>query len=210
MTDPEYRLTLERGACSDEWYRNEIGGFSFNCEVPMFRSPNLHDNAPSGQSYAAIMRARHARRKATLKQSVKLFDRLKLHEGLADPVLLETARKHLANAKLSLKQEDREAASAPERPATNAEVFENGIMADLFDLFFLGQIWRVAESICMAGGPIEICNAMDTVDIDIKSREKSIRETGRFYKIPLRSAVKMQLGSLVIIAENLRDSPSKL
>jgi trimethylamine-N-oxide reductase (cytochrome c) len=48
-TDPEALRTLERGACSDEWYQNEIGGFSFNCEVPMYRSQNISDKTPSGK-----------------------------------------------------------------------------------------------------------------------------------------------------------------
>ncbi|MBU4031468.1 MAG: hypothetical protein KKD98_01560, partial [Candidatus Thermoplasmatota archaeon] len=202
---PDYLTTLERGACSDEWYQKEIGGFSFNCEVPMYRSQSFQDPTLSKQSFKAVVNARFIRSKNMVKQAAKFFDILKPHSKLADPVLYESAKKHLSNAKLSLKQEEKDAAAAEERPATNAEVFENGIMEDLFDLFFLGQVWRVAESICMAGGPIEICNAMDMVDIDIKSREKSIRETGRFYRIPIRSAVKLQLGSLVIIAEALKN-----
>ncbi len=204
-TRPDYLTTLERGACSDEWYQREIGGFSFNCEVPMYRSQSFQDPLLSKQSFKEVVNTRFARSRNMVKQAAQFFDTLKPHSKLADPVLYESAKKHLANAKLSLKQEEKDAAAAEDRPATNAEVFEIGIMEDLFDLFFLGQIWRVAESICMAGGPIEVCNAMDMVDIDIKTREKSIREAGKFYKIPIRSAVKLQLGSLVIIADALKN-----
>ncbi|MDO9538283.1 MAG: hypothetical protein Q7J68_08190 [Thermoplasmata archaeon] len=204
-TNPEYLTTLKRGACSDEWYRQEIGGFSFNCEVPMFRSPGIHEKTQSDQSYRTIVKSRFERRRGMVNYSSKFFNKLKPHAALADDFLFNAATRHLENAKISLKQEELEALAAEERIATNAEVFENGVMADLFDLFFLGQIWRVAENICIGGGPIEICNAMDIVDIDIKSREKSIREAGRFYKIPIKSAVKMQLGSLIIISEALKN-----
>ena len=48
-----------------------------------------------------------------------------------------------------------------------------------------------------------MCRAMDTVNIDIRARSKSIRRSGRFYQIPIKSAVKMQLGSLAIITDVL-------
>lgn len=204
-TSPELLATLQRGACSDEWYQKEIGGFSFNCEVPMFRSPCMSDKGMSGQSYRAIQTAKLKRRKGMVRYSTKFFDKLEPYAEFANPVLFDAAVKHLENARISLRQEEKEVTKVEEREATNAEVFENGVMADLFDLFFLGQIWRVAESIVLGGGPRVVCRAMDTVDIDIKVRGKSIREAGRFYQIPIRSAVKMQLGSLGIILEALVD-----
>gem|GEM_PF-1625595 len=202
-TSPELLATLQRGACSDEWYQQEIGGFSFNCEVPMFRSPMTSDSRPSGQFLKDIQAGRLKRRKGMVRYSVGFFDKLRPHEEYANPVLFDAAVKHLENARISIRQEEKEISLVKDREATKAEVFENGIMADLFDLFFLGQIWRVAESICIGGGPREVCRAMDSVDVDIKIRGKSIREAGRFYQIPIRSAVKMQLGSLAVIADAL-------
>ena len=88
--------------------------------------------------------------------------------------------------------------------ASNAEVFENEVIADLFDLFFLGQIWRVAESICIKGGAPKICQLMQRADIEIKSLGKSIQERGIFYQLPIQNSVKLQLGSILIIADALK------
>ena len=87
---------------------------------------------------------------------------------------------------------------------TNAEVFENDVLADVFDLFFLGIIWRVAESICVKGSAPKICRLMDAADLEIKSLGKSVKERGRFYQLPIRNSVKMQVGSILLIANELQ------
>ena len=92
-----------------------------------------------------------------------------------------------------------------ENIVTNSEVFENEVLADIFDLFFLGQIWRVAESICIKGGKPKICQLMGSADIEIKTLGKNVQQRGNFYQLPIRNSVKMQLGSILIIAEALKD-----
>ena len=72
-------------------------------------------------------------------------------------------------------------------------------------MFFLGQIWRVAESICVKGGAPKICKIMELSDLEIKSLAKSVQERGAFYQVPIRNSVKMQLGSILIIAEALKN-----
>jgi hypothetical protein len=94
-----------------------------------------------------------------------------------------------------------------EKSITKAEKFENQVLEDLFDLFFLGQIWRVAESICIKGGTPEVCRLMEAADLKIKSLAKSVQGRGSFYHLPIRNCVKMQLGSILIIAEALRNKP---
>jgi hypothetical protein len=202
--DPLILPTLRRGACSDEWYQKNIGGFSFNCEAPMYLSHKLKDKNPSKKSYKKIIEQRYKRKKSRLKYSIKLIDKLKEYENMADSLLLNSAKKHITNAQLSLEHEKRILEKAEDKTITKAEKFENSIIEDLFDLFFLGQIWRVAESICIKGGVPKICQLMETSEIEIKTLAKNVQERGAFYQVPIRNSVKMQLGSLLIIAEALK------
>lgn len=198
--------TIKRGACSDEWYQKKIGGFSFNCEVPMYLSSKLNDKKPSEKSYKKIIEERYLRKKNRLKYSIRLINIIKEYSDLADPLLLDVAEKHITNAQQSLNHEKRALKNTEEKIASNAEVFENEVLADLFDLFFLGQTWRVAETICIKGSTPKICRLMETADIEIKSLGKSIEERGVFYHIPIRNSVKMQLGSILIIADALKNN----
>jgi hypothetical protein len=46
---------------------------------------------------------------------------------------------------------------------------------------------------------------MDTADIQIKNLGKMVQQRGNFYQLPLRSSVKMQLGSILIISDVLKN-----
>jgi hypothetical protein len=203
--DPVVITTMKRGACSDEWYQNKIGGFSFNCEVPMYLSSKLQNKTPSNKNFKKVIEERYLRKKNRVKYSIKLVNLIKDYASLADPLLLDAAEKHVANAQNSLDHEKRILDATEEKVATNADVFENEVIADLFDLFFLGQIWRVAESVCIKGGAPKICQLMETIDIEIKSLAKSVQERGSFYQLSIRNSVKMQLGSILIIAGALKN-----
>ena len=203
--DPTVLTTLKRGACSDEWYHKKIGGFSFNCEVPMYLSSKLQNKKESKKSYKKILEDRLIKQKNRINYSVKILNQIKEYSSLADPLLLDVAEKHIVNAYNSLEHEKRIVAITEEKIALNCEVFENEVIADLFDLFFMGQAWRVAESICIKGGSPKICRLMDSADIEIKSLGKSVKERGTFYQLPIRNSVKMQLGSILIIAEELKN-----
>jgi len=207
--DPFILTSLKRGACSDEWYQNKIGGFSFNCEVPMYLSSKLQDKKESNKGYIDVLNDRYIRKKNRVEYSIKLINKIKKYSSLADPYLLDIAEKHVENAKQSLIHEKRVLDHTENKKITNAEVFENEVIADLFDLFFLGQIWRVAESICIKGGANSICRLMGSLDIEIKSLGKSVQDRGGFYQLPIRSSVQMQLGSILIIAEALKNKKLK-
>jgi hypothetical protein len=202
--DPMILPTIKRGACSDEWYQNEIGGFSFNCEVPMYLTPRLKDKTPSSIPYKKMLSEKYKRKESRIAYSLKLLDELKQNADMADSHLLISAEKHITNAQASLEHEKRILAKTENKTVTKAEKFENSVLEDLFDLFFLGQIWRVAESICIKGGAIDVCHLMEAADIEIKALAKSVQERGSFYHIPIRTSVIMQLGSILIIAEELR------
>jgi len=204
--DPTLLTTIKRGACSDEWYQQKIGGFSFNCEVPLYLTAKLQDKKPSTKSKKEMVIERHRRKKSRVKYSIKLINLIKDFADLADPVLLDAAEKHLVNAQNSLDHEKRILDKTEDKIVINSEVFENEVLTDIFDLFFLGQIWRVAESICIKGGNPKICQLMDSADIEIKTLGKNVRERGGFYQLPIRNSVKMQLGSILIIAEALKDN----
>ncbi len=203
--DPSILSTIKRGACSDEWYQKQIGGFSFNCEVPLYLSSKLQDKKQSDKNFKSIIEARYKRKKNIVKYSIKLINKIKDFSDLADPLLLDVAEKHIKNAQIALDHEKKSIEKTENRLATNSEVFENEVLTDLFDLFFLGQIWRVAESICIKGGAPLICQLMDSIDIEIKQLGKSIEERGSFYQLPIRNSVKMQLGSILVIAEALKN-----
>ncbi len=202
--DPAVLENLKRGACSDEWYSKMIGGFSFNCEVPMYLSSKLQDKKPSGRTYKTVLLERYQRKQRRVKYSVKILNLLRDYGTLADPLLFDVAEKHVVNAHASLEHEKRVLAYAEDKDLTNAEVFEHEVLADVFDLFFLGILWRVAESICIKGGAPKVCRHMDSMDIEIKALGKSIRERGSFYQLPIRNSVKMQIGSILIIADALK------
>ncbi len=201
--DPMVLTTIKRGACSDEWYKQKIGGFSFNCEVPMFLSAKLQDKKPSGETKKSIMKEKYLRNKNRLRYSQSMFNQIKDHAELADSLLLDVAEKHLLNAQHAIDHDKRLLDKIDESIVINAEWFEHVVLADIFDLFFLGQIWRVAESICVKGGNPKICQVMDAADIEIKTLGKRVQQRGDFYQLPIRNSVKMQLGSILIIAEYL-------
>jgi len=138
--DPAVITTIKRGACSDEWYQKKVGGFSFNCEVPMYLSSKLQDKKISNKSYKKIMEERYRRKKNRVKYSIKLINLIRDYVNLADPLILDVAEKHIVNAQNSLSHEKRILETTEDKNISNAEVFENEVLADLFDLFFLGQI----------------------------------------------------------------------
>ena len=201
--DPVLMQTLKRGACSDEWYQQEVGGFSFNCEVPLYLSSKLQDKRQSEKNFYDVLVEQLNRKQARVDYSKKFLKKLQQFANLSDPLLHEAAEKHIKNAQNSIDHEKRILGKKINKKITNAEVFENEVLADLFDLFFLGQIWRVAESICIKGGTPKICRLMETADLEIKSLGKSVQDRGIFYQLPIRNSVKMQVGSILIIAEEL-------
>ena len=203
--DPEVITTLKRGACSDEWYHEKVGGFSFNCEVPMYLSSKLQDKKPSNKSYKKSLEERYYRKKNRVKYSIRLVNILREYGDLADSLLLDAAEKHVANAQNSLDHDKKLLEKAQDKTITNAEVFESEVLNDVFDLFFMGQIWRVAENICIKGGARQICQLTESVDLEIKTLGKSVQERGRFYQLPIRNSVKMQLGSILVIADALKN-----
>ena len=201
--DPSMLPRIKRGACSDEWYQSEIGGFSFNCEVPMYLSHKLKDNTTAKKTHLEAIKERYERKNARVEYCNHFMKKIEKHAELADPLLFSLAQKHIENAIASLNHEARILSTAQDKPITNAEVFEFEVLDDLFDLFFFGQLWRVAESICVKGGTKPICRLMELADLEIKLLAKSIYERGLFYQVPLRSSVKFQLGSILYIAKAL-------
>ncbi len=203
--DPAILPALKRGACSDEWYQNEIGGFSFNCEVPLFLSTKMQDQTQTKFALHTLISERLEKKQARINYSQQIFEQIKTLAEYSDPILYDGIQKHLRNAQSSVDHEKRTLPSITERFATKAELFENKVLSDVFDLFFLGQIWRVTESICFNGGGRKACHLMDTCDIELKSLAKSIQDRGNFYQVPIRNSVKMQLGSILIIADALQN-----
>jgi hypothetical protein len=204
--EPENLLTMRRGSTSDEWYQDEIGGFSFNCEVPLLSSSLKKDNGMSEYRLRDLLKKRRKKRADVLQYCISVLTELEPLFSFSDSVLLGSVLKHVANAKLELETASSRIKSAGDRNATNFEVFENDLMVDIANLFLLGQILRVTETIQRNKMNNQIRNISINLDGRIRSLAGRIRSQGEFVKIPLRKLVRMQLGSILIIADVLLNS----
>ncbi len=204
--EPENLLTMRRGSTSDEWYQDEIGGFSFNCEVPLLKSSFNKDNKVSNQKLRILLKKRQEKRAAVIQYCVNVLTELEPFFVFSDPLLLGSVLKHVANAKLELGIANSRIRDAGDRNARNFELFENDLMVDVANLLLLSQIWRVTEIIRRNQIKNQIENI--TLDIDRKIRvlAKEINRRGEFTPIPLQKPIKMQLGSILIIADVLSNN----
>lgn len=123
--------------------------------------------------------------------------------SLSDPVLLGSVLKNVANAKLELENTALEIDEEKDPNATNYEVFENDLMVDIADLLLIGQVWRVTENIHRNINDGKNDYMLERIDQKIKGLAKKIDKRGEFKPIPIQKLVKMQLGSLLIIADVL-------
>ena len=203
---PEKLLTMRRGSTSDEWYQDTIGGFSFNCEVPLLESSIKKDNKISNYKLRELLEKRREKRGATIQYCLNVLTKLEPFFSFSDPVLLGSVLKHLANAKLELEFADSKIQAAGNRDATNFEVFENDLMVDVTNLLLLGQIWRVGETISCNQLKSQKGNMAERINRKIMALAKKINCRGGFTPIPLQKLIKMQLGSILIIADILSNN----
>jgi hypothetical protein len=204
--EPETLLTMRRGSTSDEWYQDTIGGFSFNCEVPLLESSINKDHKSSNIRLRGLLEKRRGKKSAVVQYCIDVLTKLESFFFLADPLLLGAVLKHVASAKLELETAGSKIQAAGDRNATNFEVFENDLMVNVSDLLLLGQIWRVIETINRNQRNRQTGNLSVRTDRKIMTLAKKINERGGFMPIPLQKTVKMQLGSLLIIADVLSNS----
>jgi hypothetical protein len=201
--EPENLLTIRRGASSDEWYLDTIGGFSFNCEVPLFGSSIAKDGKVTNRKLGSLLEERRKKRAATIQYCINVLSRLEPFFCLSDPLLLGSVLKHVANAKLELESADTKIHAAGDRKATNFEVFENDLMVDVANLLLMGQIWRVTKTIQCNQRKSQTGNIAARINRKILALGKKINYRGGLAPIPLQKLVKMQLGSILIIADVL-------
>jgi len=114
--------------------------------------------------------------------------------------------KHVASAKLELELAGAKISAAENRFATNFEVFENDLMVDIADLLLYGQVWHVAETIRTNKNTAEVGNIASIISKKILTFAKEINRRGKFTQIPLQKLIKMQLGSILILADILANS----
>lgn len=201
--EPDNLLTMRRGASSDEWYQNTIGGFSFNCEVPLFTSSMKTDENFSNRKLKTILQTRRKKIANTIEYCIDVLNVLEPFFSFCDPVLLGSVLKHVANAKLDLENADPETKVKKNPNATNFEVFENDLMVDVSDLLLIGQIRRVTENIHRAITENNAEHRIERIDKKIVALAQKIDNRGEFKPIPLQKLVKMQLGSILIVADVL-------
>jgi hypothetical protein len=201
--EPENLLTMRRGASSDEWYLDAIGGFSFNCEVPLFESSVKKDSQVSSRRLGVLFGKRRKKREAAVQYCINVLTKLEPFFSFSDPLLLGSVLKKVAKAKLDLESAEAKLQAAGSRNATNFEVFENDLMVDVDNLLLLGQLWRVIETIQRNQRTSQLGNMASRIDGKILALAKKINRRGGFVPIPLQKLVKMQLGSILIIADVL-------
>ncbi|TRO49267.1 hypothetical protein E2P63_08910 [Candidatus Bathyarchaeota archaeon] len=204
--EPENLLTIRRGSSSDEWYQDIIGGFSFNCEVPLLESLVKKDNESSGHQLRELLENRRAKRTTAIDYCIDVLTKLEPAFCFSDPVLLGSVLKHVASAKVELELAGARINASGNRFATNFEVFENDLMVDIADLLLYGQVWHVAKTILINKSTAKAENIASIINRKILALAKEINRRGKFTQIPLQKLVKMQLGSILIIADILVNS----
>jgi len=203
MYEPEKLLTMRRGSTSDEWYQDTIGGFSFNCEVPLLESSVKKDNEVSEHRLLGLLEKRREKRAATISYCIDALNELEPLFCFSDPVLLGSVLKHVAGAKLDLEFSEAKIKATGNRAATNFEVFENALILNVNDLLLLGQVWRVAETIRVNQTKTQAETIAARIDRKIMALAKKTNVQGGFTPFPLNKLIKMQLGSILIIADIL-------
>jgi hypothetical protein len=203
--EPENLLTMRRGSTSDEWYQDTIGGFSFNCEVPLLESSVKKDDEISGYQLRELLEKRRAKRTATIDYCINVLTKLEPVFCFFDPLLLGSVLKHVASAKLELELAEAKISAAENRGATNFEVFENDLMVDVANLLLLGQVWRVTKTIRVNQSKTKVGNITARIDGKIMALAKKTNCRGRFAPIPLQKLIRMQLGTILIIADVLQN-----
>ncbi len=201
--EPDNLLTMRRGASSDEWYQEMVGGFSFNCEVPLFKSSMKKNKEEANIKLKELLKKRKKKRAATIKYCIEALTELEPSFCFSDPVLLGSVLKHVADAKIALDYLGSRIHSVEDRKASNFEVFENDLMVDVADMLMLGQIWRVANELQQKRIKNRTETLAETTNRMIMVLDKKIRIEGGFEPIPLEKLVKMQLGSILIITDVL-------
>ena len=201
--EPENLSLMRRGASSDEWYQESIGGFSFNCEVPLFKSSIKKDNKKFDLRLKDLIEKRIKKRDPVVQYCIDVLTTMEPFFRFSDPLPLGAVLKHVANAKLELESAKTKVQTAESRCATNFELFENDIMVDVANLLLMGQTWRVTKVIANKQRNNKAENLARAMDKKISELSDGINCRGGFVPIPLRNIIKMQLGSILIIADVL-------
>ena len=203
MYEPDNLLNMRRGSTSDEWYQDRIGGFSFNCEVPLLEPSVKKDSEVTEHKLQGLLEKRREKRAATISYCIDVLNELEPLFCFSDPVLLGAVLKHVASAKWELEFSEAKIQAAGKRAATNFEVYENDLMVDVADLLLLGQVWRVAETIRVNQSKTQADIITARVDRKITTLSKKTNARGGFTPFPLQKLIRMQLGSILIITDVL-------
>ena len=204
--EPEKLLTMKRGASSDEWYQDKIGGFSFNCEVPILKSLIKIDNNLTDFNIRDLLKQRKQKRNNIIQYCIEFLTEIEPSFSFSDPLILNSVLKHVANAKIALEFSDLTIQSSENRKATNFEFYENDLMVDVEDLLLIGQLWRIADSIRHNQTKLVAEKLVSRLDKKLITLNKKIIQRGGFIPLSLQKLIRMQLGSILIIADVLSTS----
>jgi hypothetical protein len=200
---PQVLSSMRRGACSDEWYQENVGGFSFNCEVPLFDSNIKKDGKKSHVRLRTLLQGRKSKERETVQYCLEYLAKLEPHFNVADPVLLNSLMKHLSTAILAMEHDEIQEQHAHDLYATNFEIFDKDVMVEISNMLLLGQVWRIAETIRQTIKETWLCDLNVSLERKITLMAEKNKIRGRFKALPLQKLIQMQLGSILIIADIL-------
>ena len=201
--EPERLLTLRRGASSDEWFEKTVGGFSFNCEVPLIKSSFKKTNEYSDRNLLTFLEKKKQTTQSTFQFCENHLFQMEPYFPFANPLVLNSVLKQYATEKVAIEHIRKQKIKVHDRKATFLEIFENEIMFNITNLNLLGQIWRVTEQIYIKTNDPKIYDLLNKIDQKISKINTELLSQGSFNPIPINRLIKMQIGTTLIITELL-------
>jgi len=198
---------INYGTSSDDYARRVAGSFTLVCEMPYYYDARIGDTSESDVSrreailYSIVLAEEHnkfiKRKYSDVRRSLKSHKEKKPFIDAIENSLKRfpdtiAAQKHWAQTDPKLK-----------RKATVAEKFDSHIISLFYNLLSLGMLYR-----CIKNTKNE--NTEKEVLQQVKKWNKKLEKQLSYKVIPIRSLVRVQLGSALVTAEYIsKKRPAK-
>ncbi|UCD45863.1 MAG: hypothetical protein JSV27_05100 [Candidatus Bathyarchaeota archaeon] len=205
-TDEDPAKLRDSGTSSHGYLRSVCDGFTLVCEMPYYFDERVMDGSPSdvGRRQAVLDGIRYSEETYEF-----LNPRFKTIAGKADKSkrLYQTTSDYLEN--FVKRQEPRrrhaETAEEYERKATVAQAFDSMVARKFGTMFRLGMTMRVADEVLRRGADPEIQGIRNEIEARMLETNREVEAESDIEVIPIQKLVRVQLGSGLMIMEQLRD-----
>ncbi|MDH5449986.1 MAG: M14 family zinc carboxypeptidase [Candidatus Bathyarchaeota archaeon] len=192
---------INYGTSSDDYARRVAESFTLVCEMPYYYDPRIGDTSESDVirreavlHSVAIAEERYnfvKEKYSKVKASLKEYEEKRPFRDAIEDTLKRfpdsiAAQKHWAKTDPQLK-----------RKATVAEKFDSHVLSRFYDLLSLGLLHRCVKDTKNGGVEKEILQQM-------KEWNDRLERQLSYKVIPIRSLVRVQLGSALLTAEYIR------